>query len=79
MKIIDKKEFAKLALDENVKALVMHLFSLVMSLMLIYPAKKTEITLLLTKEVKIPTKYSDFSNIFLEKNASVLPELAKLN
>ena len=47
--------------------------------MLIHPAKEAQITLLLGEKVKIPIKYSDFSNVFSEEKASVLPELTKFN
>ena len=35
--------------------------------------------MLVIKEIKIPTKYSDFSNIFLKKKALILLEGTKLN
>lgn len=35
--------------------------------------------MLVTEEVIIPNKYSDFSNIFLEKKTLVLLEMTKLN
>ena len=47
--------------------------------MAIHPARKAQIALLVAKEVKIPTEYSDFSDVFLEKKASILPEVTKLN
>lgn len=57
----------------------MHMTFIGFSLMLIHITKKNQIALLLVKKVKILFKYSDFSNIFLEKKALVLPELTKLN
>ena len=77
VKIIDKKEFAKTALDEHVKAFVMHVTSL--STMAIHSAKKAQIALLIVKKFKIPTKYSNFSDIFLKEKALILPEVTKLN
>ena len=47
--------------------------------MAIYLAKKAQITLLVVKEVKILTKYSDFLNIFLKEKALILSEITKLN
>ena len=44
------------------------------SKMSIHPAKKAELALLLIGKVTMPTKYSDFANVFLEKSANVLPE-----
>ena len=40
----------------------------------IYPARKAQLALLLAKEVTVPTKYSDFADVFLKKSANVLPE-----
>lgn len=34
---------------------------------------------MLTKKVKIPAKYLDFSNVFLEEKALVLPKISELN
>ena len=47
--------------------------------MIIYPAWKTQIMLLLTKEVTVPAKYTDFANVFLEKSAAILPEQTGIN
>ena len=79
MEIIDKKKFAKAALDENVKAFVIYVTSFSLSLISIYPAKEAQIVWIVAKEVKSPTKYSDFSNIFLEKKAVILPKIIELN
>ena len=35
--------------------------------------------MLVAKEVKIPTEYSDFSDVFSEEKASILPEATELN
>ena len=77
VKIINKKEFAKVALDENIEVFVVHVTSLLT--IAIHPAKEAQITLLVAKEVKILTKYSDFSDVFSEKKASILLEVTKLN
>ena len=37
------------------------------------------IVLLVSKKIKILTKYSDFSDVFLEKKALILPKTNKLN
>ena len=47
--------------------------------MAIHPAKEAQIALLVTEKVKILTKYSDFSDIFLEKQTSILLKTIKLN
>ena len=45
----------------------------------IHPAQKTQIALLVIKEVQIPSKNSDFSDVFLEKEALILPEVTEIN
>ena len=50
-----------------------------LSTMAIHPARKAQIALLVAKEVKILTKYSDFSNVFLEEKALILLETTELN
>ena len=45
----------------------------------ILPNRVAQIAFLLTKKVKIPDKYSDFANVFLEEKALVLPECIELN
>ena len=62
VKIIDQKEFAKVALDKNVEAFVVH-FSSLKSKMTVHPAKKAQLALLLTKKVTLPTKYPNFADI----------------
>ena len=45
----------------------------------IYPAREVQIALLVAEEVKIPTKYSDFSNVFLKEKALILLKVTELN
>ena len=78
VKIIYWKEFAKVTLDENVEDFVMHVSSL-RSRMTIHPAREAQLALLLAKQVTVPTKYSDFADVFLEKSANVLLELTGAN
>ena len=66
-----------MALDKYVEAFVMHVTSLLT--MAIHPAREAQIALLVAKEVKIPIKYSDFSDVFLEKKALILLKATKLN
>ena len=47
--------------------------------MAIHPAREAQIALLIVKKVKIPTKYSDFSDVFLKEKVSILLEATKLN
>ena len=66
MEIIDKKKFAKTALDKNIEAFVVHVTPLSRNSMSIHPAQEAQIALLLAKEVKIPIEYSDFLDVFSE-------------
>ena len=77
VEIIDKKKFARAALDEHVEVFVVHVTFL--STMAIHPAREAQIASLIAKEVKIPTDYSDFSDVFSEEKALVLPEITDLN
>ena len=70
VEIIDKKEFAKVALDEYIESFVIHITLLLT--MAIYPAMKVQIALLVIKKMQISFKYSDFSDVFLEKKALIL-------
>ena len=78
LELINKKKFAKAALDENSKTFVIHVTSLNLTPGL-HLNRTAQITSLLVKEVKIPDKYSDFANVFLKEKALVLPERTKLN
>ena len=40
--------------------------------MIIYPARKAQIALLIAKKITVPAKYVDFANKFLKKLAKVL-------
>ena len=76
VELFNKKEFAKAALDENSKTFVIHIASVNPG---IHPDREAQIVSLLTKEVKIPKDYSDFTNVFLEEKTLVLSERTKLN
>ena len=78
VEIIDRKEFAKAALDENVEAFVVHVSSLGLR-MTIHPAREAQLASLLTEEVTVPVEYSDFADVFSEKSANVLPEQTGAN
>ena len=55
---IDKKKFAKAALDKNIKAFMIHVSSLSLrSKISTDPAQKAQIALLITKKVIMPAKY----------------------
>ena len=78
VEIIDQKEFAKAALDKNIKAFVGHVSSLG-SGMTIHPAREAQLALLLAEEVTVPVKYLDFADVFLQKPANVFPERTGVN
>ena len=77
MKIIDRKKFAKVELDKHIETFVMHVTSL--ARMMIYLANKAQIASLVTKKLKIPSKYSDFKTIFSKEKILLLPETTNLN
>lgn len=68
-------------MDEKIRTFIVYVTFLSLSkpTILIYSIKKAQIALLITKKMKILIKYSDFSNVFWEKKALVLPELIQLN
>ena len=77
VEIINKKKFAKAALNEYVETFMVHVISL--STMAINPAREAQIASLVAKEVKIPIKYSGFLDVFLEEKALILSEVTELN
>ena len=79
VEIIEKKEFARAALDENVEAFVVNVTSFSLNSMSIHPTRKAQIASLIAEEVEIPTDYSDFLDVFSEKKALVLSEITDLN
>lgn len=79
VKFIDKKEFAKVALDEDVKAFVVHMSFLSLEPMIMYRAWEAQIALLLTEKVTIPDKYLDFMDVFSKKSAAKLSKRSDLN
>lgn len=81
IELIHRKEFAKIVLDENVEAFIVQMTSLNLRKlkMSIHPPRKTQITLLFAKKLKIPAEYLDFSDVFPGEKALVLLELIKLN
>ena len=78
IELIDKKEFAKAVLDENSKTFVVYV-AFLSPVPGIYPDKEAQIASLFNKKDKIPDKYLDFVNVFLEKKTLVLLERTKLN
>lgn len=79
IKLINKKKFIKTALDKNIKALIVHLTSISLNLILIYLVKKAQIALLIIKKVIILEKYSYFAYVFLKNKILLLLEITNLN
>ena len=67
-----------MALDKKFETFVVHVVSLNLAPG-IYLDRAAQIAFLLTEKVRIPDEYSDFTDVFLEKKALVLPERNKLN
>ena len=65
--------------DENVKAFVVQVTSLILNSMPIHPAQEAQIALLVIKKIQILSEYSNFSDVFLEKRASILLEATNPN
>ena len=78
IELVGKKEFAAVALDPEHETFIIHVASLNL-VSGIHPNKEAQIAFWLTKEVKIPGEYSDFTNVFSEEKALVLPEQTELN
>ena len=78
IEFINKKEFAKEALDKKSENFVVHMTSFNLAPGT-HPNRAAQIAFLLTKKVKIPDKYSDFTDVFSEEKALVLPERTELN
>ena len=80
VEFINKKKFAKAALDKNVKAFVVHIsFLSLRSKITIHLAWENQIALLLAKEITILVKYADFANIFLKKSIKILQKRTNIN
>ena len=78
IELINKKEFAKAALDEKSETFVAHVASLNLAPG-IYPDRAAQIVSLLTEEVKISDEYSDFTDVFSKEKALVLQERTEFN
>ena len=65
-------------MDEKSETFVVHVASLNLTPG-IHPDRAAQIASLLTEEVKIPDEYSDFTDVFSEEKALMLPECTELN
>ncbi len=77
-----KKEFATAALDPKHKALIIHVNALSVNLSdEIHLSRRAQIGHLKADEVpsKVPSKYTDFANVFSRKLVGELPEHTEIN
>lgn len=76
--IIDKKEFAAAALNKLDETIVIYMaaFSLGSN---VHPSRQVQITLLDVKEVTIPSKYTDYTNVFSPNSTAELLEHTGIN
>lgn len=89
VELIDKKEFAKATLHENLKTFVVYVAALKALKMTIHPSRisqilgsnRVQITALKQNyvSIKVLTEYSDFADVFSEKKSLMLPEQIELN
>ena len=78
VELVEKKEFAAIALDSEYETFVVYVVSLNL-VPGIYLNREAQIVSLLIKEVKIPGKYLDFTGVFSEEKFLVLPKRTELN
>lgn len=81
LELINKKIFARTALDENAETFGVHVVAPKATGITIHPFQAAQITLLLANEAstKVPSKYSDYSDVFLPDLAIELPEYTDIN
>lgn len=80
VELIDKKEFAKAALDKNSETFMIHIASILETIS-IYPVRGTQNALLQADKalIKILAKNSDYIDIFSPKLAMELPKTIGIN
>ena len=80
VELINKKEFAKVALNENIEAFMVHVSFLNLGLkMTIYSDWEAHIALLLAEKITVSAEYLDFADIFSKKSAKVLLEHIRID
>ena len=81
VELINKKEFAKAALDENSETFVVHVASLISTLLDVYPSRTPQISGLIAKKAptKVLNEYADFADIFSLDLAAKLLEHTGIN
>lgn len=73
IELVDKIDFAKVALNKYVETFVVYVSSLSLGLMTIHLAWEAQMASLLIEKVTIPRECIDCTNIFLHKLTKVLP------
>lgn len=71
VEFINKNKFVEIELDENVKVLMTQINSLAAK-MIIYPAGKTLVSLLLVEKVSVLAKKTDCANVISKESVEVL-------
>ena len=83
VKLIDKKKFAKAALDEQSETFMVHIAALEAPLagMAIHSLRAAQISALIEDEapIKVPPKYADYADVFSFDLAMELPENTGIN
>ena len=82
VKLIKKKKFAAAALDLEHETFIVHVAALsVDSGDEVYPSKRAQIVHLKADKAstKVPSKYTDFADLFLSKLAAKLPKYTRIN
>ncbi len=81
MELINKREFAKVAMDENFETFVMHMSALNIAESSIHPSRAAQIAALPWDKAptKIPAEYSDYADVFSSDLAMELPENTGMN
>ena len=65
-------------MNENVKVFIVYVSFLGLK-MTIFSTRKAQLALLFAEKVTVPSKYSDFDDMFSEESANVLPEQTGVN
>ena len=83
VKLIDKKEFAKTALDEKSETFVVHVaaFEALLARMAIYLSRAAQILALIQNKAltKVLPEYTNYANVFLFDLAMELPKNTSIN
>ncbi len=81
VKLIDKREFAKVALNGNLETFVVHVLALDVAESLIHPSRTAQIAALQWNKAstKIPAKYFYYADVFSSDLSMELPENTRMN